>query len=214
MFDAIINLLRVKRTELVGDDKTTIATFFETLPRHPDDPWKDETPVDEVGPVDSWQHYGFASRLPKNAEAVVWEFGQQMFTLASRALAAAKVFGQLGEGDVAIYSIGGNTIRLAASGAVTVMMKGPAGKSIFARLSPKNGGEFHFMDEKGHTAQFDQANGFAVNAGDLDVTFKCKNFQVIGLAANFNVAAFKPTASASIPFSGGPAMLPSPGLFV
>lgn len=208
----LIEIMTVRRTELIGDDANIVSVISDSSDQASEDPVDAGTTEGE--PSEWWQHYGFASRPPKKAQYSTIRLGDSLIAFASRVLEAAKVFGQLGEGDVAIYSIGGNTIRLAASGAVTVMMKGPAGKSIFARLSPKNGGEFHFMNEIGQKVHLTKADGLAIDAADSDVTIKCKDFQVLAQTANFNVAVLKSSATASKPFAGGGADPPSPGLVV
>lgn len=208
----LVDIYTVKRTELIGDDKSVVSVISDSSEQASDDPVDAGTTEGE--PSEWWQHYGFASRPPKAAQFAAIRLGDSLVAFASRVLEAAKVFGQLGDGDVAIYSIGGNTIRLAASGAVTLMMKGPAGKSIFARLSPKNGGEFHFANENNDTVHLTKADGLAINVNDKDVTIRCKNFQVMGQQANLYVGVLKTSATAGVPFAGGPAMPPSPGLVV
>lgn len=207
----LIDILPVKRSDLLGDGKSTIGIFLAEPEHSPDDPIS-PTDSDESPPVDWWQHYGFLSRPPPGAEVFAIRAGAQVFGIASRALAAAGIFGKMSDGDVAIYSIGGNVIRLNANGSLSVLVPTKNGKQFVARIDPKGAGELKVVNGAGMAIEFSEENGLVVNVGQKDVTFACKNFQVVGVATNLNTASTKTWAGASKPMVAGSNT--APGVFV
>ena len=117
ILSGIIDVARIKRTELMGDAKDVIAAFFETPEQDADEGVSES----ESEPVNWWQQYGFVSRPPAGAESLFVRLGKQAFAIASRTLAAAGIFGQLNEGDVAIFSLGKNVLRMNADGSVMLL---------------------------------------------------------------------------------------------
>lgn len=209
-FAGLVDILPIKRTELVGDSQSTLAVFLGFLDQSPDDPIDLGPDAEESASVDWWQHYGLLSRPPSGAEALVLRVGGQTFGLASRMLSAIG-FGKLGEGDVALYTIGGNVIRLNANGSISVLVPTANGKQLVVRLDPKGAGEIKVVNGAGMAMEFSEANGLTVNAGQRDVTIACKNFQVVAQAANLNVATLKTWAGASAPLQ---ASSTAPAVFV
>lgn len=207
---SIWDILKVKRTELVGDSKQPQA-FFEAPEQHPDDKWKEQQEADESAPADTWQHYGFVSRLPKNAEALVMRFGQSAFAIASRALAAAKVFGSLGEGDCAMYTEGGNVLRMNKDGSVTILV--PVGSKQHVFNIGKDG--LKFVTAGGIAFEVSDKNGFCVNAGSKDVTIATTgNVQHVAAQQIDEVGVHSLCAKASKPLLGGAATPAAPNVFV
>jgi len=196
----LVDILPVKRSDLIGDNQSTIGVFLSEPERSPDDPIKPDS--DESAPIDWWQHYGFLSRPPANAEVLALRVGAQVFGIASRALASVAAFGKMGEGDVALYSIGGNLIRLQANGAINVLVPTKNGKQLVVRLDPKGADEIKIVNGAGMAIEFSEENGLVVNAGQKDVTFACRNFQVIGAATNLNTASVKLGVSGAKPLVG------------
>lgn len=187
----LIDILPIKRTELIGNAKNVIGVFLKSPDPSPGDPIDLGPDADESAPVDWWQHYGFLSRPPADAETLALRVGSQVFGIASRALAAAGVFGKMSEGDVAVYSIGGNVIRLNANGSISVLVPTANGKQLVARFDPKGAGEIKIVNGAGMAIEMSEASGVVINAGQKDVTIACKNFQVIGTATNLNTASVK-----------------------
>jgi hypothetical protein len=206
MFD----IRKVKRTDLLGNAKNIIATFFEEPKRNPKDPWVDQTPIDESEPADSWQDYGFISRLPAGAEALVYRFGQSLYTIASRALAAATVFGKMKEGDVAIYSIGGNVIRVNADGSVTILAPDGKNNMVFS-MSPKRHA-ITLMTAGGRGIIISDDDGITIHGGDKEVTtYSQKAIQNIAPEMNdmvgthsLHVGAKRPLNAATVAAGGAP----------
>lgn len=64
------------------------------------------------GRAENWQHYGFASRMPKPepgkraAQVILLRTGDYDIALASQDLRGLELYGELGYGEVAIYSAG------------------------------------------------------------------------------------------------------------
>ena len=192
---SIFDVLRVKRTELIGDAKSVISAFFKTPDADSTDPIQLKPGEDETAPVDWWQHYGFVSRPPKDAEALLARFGANIFAVASRLLAAASVYGKLSEGDVALFSIGGNTIRLNADGAVSILVKSESGNMSVIRLSPGSGEEkganLKVLVDPGLVFEMSKENGIVMNAGDKDVTIAGKAVNITAMQLNNNVGLNK-----------------------
>jgi hypothetical protein len=198
----MLDVLPIKRTELVGDNQSTLSVFLDFITPTSADPIDLGPDAEESAPIDWWQHYGFLSRPPSKAEALVLRVGGQTFGIASRMLSAFG-FGKLGEGDVAMYSIAGNVIRLNANGSISVLAPTDNGKQLVVRLDPKGAGEIKAVNGAGMSIEFSETAGLCVNVGQKDVTFACKNFQVVAAAANLNVGTLKTWAGASKPMVAG-----------
>jgi hypothetical protein len=205
---SLFEILTVKRTDLEGDDKSTIVAYLEQLAAAAGDPL-DPQDCDESSPVDWWQHYGFISRPPVGAEAFIARVGANAIALASRAIAALGVFGKMSDGDVALYSIGGNVIRLNANGSVSVLVKTANGKQWVARIDPKGGGSLKVLNGSGMAIEFSDEQGFVLNAGSKDITLACGTFQVLAGQANMNVGSIKLHAAAAKPMVAGANTAPS-----
>lgn len=199
---SILDILKVKRTEMIGDAKNVVQAFFEAPKQATEDTWTEQQESDESAPVDTWQHYGFVSRLPKGAEALVMRFGQSAYAIASRALTAAKVFGSLGEGDVALYTSGGNVVRLNTDGSITMLS--PSGSKQHVLHINKDG--LKFVTAHGIAFEISDKNGFYVNAGDKDITLATTgNVQHVAKQQLDHVGVHYLHAGAKLPMAGGAA---------
>jgi len=184
----------IKRTELVGDAKSTIAVFFEALTRAPGDPLGGDQDS-ESAPADWWQHYGFLSRPPVGAEGIFMRLGANVVTIASRALAAAGIFGQMSVGDVAIYSVGKNVLRLNADGSVSLMRLTKSGKHVIAIMT---------KDDKVQVlippaTVFEMTPQGITLKGDTITIAGSKSVQIIGPQLNCAVGVNKLHIGASLP---------------
>lgn len=211
----LFDFLDIARTDLLGDAKDIVGAFFKSPEKDPNDDIPDSAISTETEPAEWWQHYGFASRPPKNAQGLILRAGASFVALASRVLEAAKVFGKLKDGDVAIYSIGGNVLRLNADGSVSLLVPTENGKQIVAHCSNKESGSVKVVIPPGIAIEASDKNGVFVNAGDKDITLAGNKLQLIFSGGVVNESpSFKSWMGATKPFTGGPAMPPSPGLFV
>jgi len=203
----LVDVLPIARTTLRGDDDSTVLAYLESPAHDPQDPVARPADDAENAEVDWWQHYGFASRPPSGAEALVIRAGQQVFGLASRALAALGVFGKLKEGDVALYSMGGNLIRLNANGSISVLVPQKNGKQMVVRLDPE--GTIKGLVAPSYAFEFGK-DGCVINAADKDVTISGKIVTISAQAFINNSPVIKLNAAAALP------LLPTsqnPGVF-
>jgi phage gp45-like len=210
----LFSWLRVKRTEMIGKDSNIVSVFSQTPPRDPQDDAQLPDVNDETEPAEWGEHYGFATRPPADCEHFAIRAGASIVSIASRMLSALAKAGKLSEGDVAIYSIGGNVIRLNANGSISCLVPTSDGKQMVIRLDPKGKGSLKWMNSAGMCIEASEENGIALNAGDKDITLAGKNIQINGMALNNNCPVFKSTITATTPFTGGPLMKPNPGLMV
>jgi len=208
----IFDILTVKRTELLGDAKSVFGVFFNaTGEEDPNDPIK--LSDDETVPSDMWQNYGFISRPPAGAQALIARVGANIFTLASRALAAIKVFGQLAEGDVAMYSEGGNVIRLNKKGDATILIPTESGKQLVVHFSNKGNGSIKAIVPPGIAIEVSEDNGILLNAGEKDVTIAGKQVQIVAQMFVNESGSVKLHKGAVAPFPGGSTSKPMPNVF-
>lgn len=206
--EGLLDVVPIKRTDLVGDTLSTIVAFMKGPTRAPDDPMKPDPDEDESTEIDWWQHYGFASRAPDNSEMLVARLGAQTFALASRFLGATG-FGKLNAGDVALYSMGGCAIRLNGNGSISVLAPDKRGKQMLARFDPK--GEITMALGNGFVVQLSEEKGFVVNVPGKDVTIAGRNITIVGQALNNACPVFKANAAASAPLNASSV---NPGMFV
>lgn len=211
----LFDILRVKRTELAGDAKTTILTYFQTPKKHPGDKWQDDSATDESEPVNAWQHYGFISRLPKGAEALVLRWGENTFEMASRIIAAAKVFGQLAEGDVAMFAVPGNMIKLGADGSIVFRVPTDSNQDMVLAFSGKKGGSVKLYIPNGPCCEWSAEKGICQNAGTKPVTFAttdniqhvCKQQLDLCSVHQLTATGVRPLNAATVAAGGNPAVL-------
>jgi phage gp45-like len=211
---ALFDVLTVKRSELLGDVKATIGLFMESSRgEDPDDPI--ELADDESAPVDLWQHYGFLSRPPPKSQSLVARVGANVFAIATRAVSAIKVFGQLGEGDVAVYSAGGNVIRLNHDGSISVIVPTEGGDQVVAQISHKGKGAIRAVVPPGLAFEMSEKNGITLNAGDKDVTIAGKQVQIVAQQFVNASGVVKLHAGAMIPIMvGGTGAIPIPNVYI
>lgn len=208
----LFQILDVKRSELVGKAKDIVVAYFDEPDRDP----ADDVPVtnDETEPAEWWTPYGLYGRPPDGSTSFVVRAGATFAALASRVVGIGDVVGKLAAGDVALWSVGRNVLRLNASGSVSLLVRTENGKQVVVNVSPKGSGEIKVVTGAGMSFELSEANGLAVNVGQKDVTFACRNFQVVGQSANLNVASTRLHMAASTPFAGGGTMPPAPGVFL
>lgn len=193
---SVFDIVRVRRTELTGAAKSVISAFAKV-----DTDGDTDAPegVDESAPFDWWQQYGFISRPPEDSESLIVRVGANVFGLASRALASAKAFGQLSAGDVALYSLGGALLKLAVTGAVTLLV--PAGnKQTVVHISNKDG-SIKGVVPPGLAFEISPKNGIMFNAGNADVTIAGANIQLVGQQLNINCGVVKTHMAATVPLA-------------
>ena len=175
----LVEVLPISRSDTEGDDGGTVVAYANLAADDPDDPIQLAPDEKESTGLNWWQHYGFLSRPPAGSEALVMRIGAQAFAIASRALAASGMFGKMSDGDVAMFSVGGNVIRVNANRSISVLVPTDNGKQMVARFDPKKGGSFKMLTGDGLAMEFSKENGFVVNAGTANITFATQGtFQV------------------------------------
>jgi phage gp45-like len=210
-FGSLLEVLTVKRTELIGKLGTIVSVFAETPEKDPDDP--SGVVADEISePSEWWQHYGFVSRPPDGAEYLTLRVGATIVAFASRALAFADAYGKLGKGDVGLYSVGKNTLRLAAGGSISMLVPDARGKQIVFRIDPQ--GSFKVMLGNGFFLELSEENGFAVSTPDKNVNLAGKDIIVTGNSLINNSGVLQTTRTAGLPLATGPITKPNPGLLI
>lgn len=213
--EELFDIVRVKRTELVGNAKNVISTYFEVPKRHPGDQWQAESATDETEPANSWQQYGFISRLPAKAEALILRWGENTFTLASRLLVAAKVYGQLAGGDVAMFAAPGNMIKCGADGSISFRVPCDNGRDMMLVMSPKNGGSFKFLIPDGPAIEWSAKQGIYQDAGMKPCTLSTTDKMQFVSAQQLDMcsvhqlhrAGAKPLNAATVAAGGAPQLL-------
>ena len=209
----LFDVAALKRTELVGDLKASIVAFFKAATKKDDFDVDLPADCDESFAVDWWQHYGLASRPPAESESLLARVGSEVYAIASRTLAVAKAYGQLSEGDVALYSIGKNLIKLAKDGALTVLVPAPKNKQTVIHISPKDG-SIKGIVPPGLTFEISPKNGICLNAGDKNITLAGKSIQFIGSSCNINTGSVKLGLTGARPLSAASIVAPVPNIFV
>ena len=217
---SLFDIAKLKRTELLGDLKASISAYFEAPEQIPGSDIELPPDCNESFGVDWWQHYGFASRPVAGSESLIVKIGSEAYAIASRTLAAVKAYGQLGEGDVALYSVGKNLLKLAKEGSMTILVPAPGDKQIVIHISSKDG-SIKGIVPPGLTFEISPKNGICFNAGDKDITLAGKNIQFIGSACNINTGSVKLGLTGARPLgwctagvAGAFASVPTPNIFV
>ena len=213
---SVFDVLKIKRTELIGESKNTISAFLQN-PDNEDDELPPDS--DETAPVDWWQHYGFISRPPEDAETLIARVGANVFGLASRALSAAKAFGKLSVGDVALYTLGGALLKLAAKGSMTFLV--PCGnKQTVVHVSHEDG-SIKGVVPPGLAFEISPKNGILLNAGQGDITLSGGAINIVGNQCNINTGSVKlgmqgvrPLGWCTAGVAGAFASVPVPNIFV
>lgn len=204
MDTSFVDVWRVKRTELAGKAKQWVAAYFAFPDPDPADPV--EVSGDETEPAQWWQHYGFASRPPADAESLVIRAGATFAAIASRVSAA--VYGSLGVGDCAMFTVKGNVLRFNASDASVTLLVPDGSKQWVVNLKPGSKGGLRVVSPQGMTVELSDTNGITLNAGDKPLTLAGKSVQIVAPEATFaagviklGVAAVKPlnTTSGLVP---------------
>jgi len=208
----LVDVLTIKRTELVGVASAIVQAVFSSPERGPDDPMPTGG-SDESEPAEWWQAYGLTSRPPMGSQALVGRFGATIAAFASRAKDAIAVFGKMAVGDVALYTIAGNVLRLNADRSVSLLVPCDNGKQTIVQVHPKDSA-VRILTAGGLTFEMSDKNGIAMNAGAKDVTIAGKNIQFIGTAMNCNVVTNKLNATAGAPLVSGPITKPNPGILI
>lgn len=131
MFD----VLRLARNTAAGVAKDVLAVVLRSPVADPDD--EGAPPETEGEEHEWWQHYGFVSKLPKNADAEVFrlKLGTWAIALASRVVSTIGVYGQLSDGDVGLYSTGKQVLRLNADGSVSLVKLTKSGQHLVVTIT-------------------------------------------------------------------------------
>lgn len=209
-FAGLFDVLAVKRTELVGELKSTIAAYFATSEQAPGDPYV--ATDDETAPVDWWQHYGFVSRPPEGSEALLLRFGANVFAVASRALAAAGIFGQLSAGDVALFSMGKNAIRLNADGSVSLTKQTAGGQLLILTVGKDDSIKGYIPN--GPWFEMSAAKGITFNAGQAPLTLASNvKVQIVAPQLVNAVGVNMLHIAAAKPIACPPGTVPVPNVF-
>jgi len=132
-FAEMYDVLLVARSVFIGKAKDVVAVLLRSPETLPDD---EGAPTEtETEEVEWWQHYGFISRPPVDAEVLKLNLGRFVVGIASRVLATAGVYGQLKDGDVGLYSVGKQVLRLNADGSVSLLKLTKAGKHLVVTIT-------------------------------------------------------------------------------
>lgn len=131
MFD----VLKLARTAVAGVAKNVLTVVLRSPTADPDD--QGAPPETEGEEHEWWQHYGFVSKLPKNADAEVFrlKLGTWAIALASRVVSTIGVYGQLSDGDVGLYSTGKQVLRLNADGSVSLIKLCKSGQHLVVTIT-------------------------------------------------------------------------------
>lgn len=203
---AILDFLTVKRTDLAKADESMTEVYFENPDKDSEDPVKTD---DECGPGEWWQSYGVASRPPTGAQALLLRAGDVMVGIAARVSAAKEIIGLLSPGDVALYSVGKNLIRLNANGSIAVRAKDKKGRDMVAYVDPKGPSVKLVVSDM--ALEVSEENGIVLNAGNRPITLAGMSIQLNGQSLNCNVPVSKLHMGASMPLQ---ATSTAPGVFV
>lgn len=162
--------------------------------------------VGEDGGIDEpaapiWSHYGLAYRPPAPdgadvCQALCQTIGGKRSVTATRDLRAADVHGALNEGDVALWSVGKNMLRLNANGGVSLLLRGDTDASI--GIEPD--GAILFANRWGSMSL--DGDGFKVVTADGGaLVLNSKVFQALAQLGDLEVGALKTHAAASAPLT-------------
>lgn len=206
IWSSIADILPIKRTELFGDAKDTVVAFF-SLPDREDEDTNIPESQDESAAVDWWQHYGFVSRPPEGTEGLILRMGQQAFAIASRMVSAAGILGQLSAGDVAVFSVGKNLIKLGSDGSIAAMRETSAGKKMICIMTKDDAIKFVIPD--GPVFEMSAKNGIVMNAGNKNVTLAGKQVTLNGTQVILNSGCTKLHAAAVTPLISGVITIPN-----
>lgn len=211
MFSELLETMSVKRSELIGKTKGVVSVFFSTDGNAPDD--ESGVDVDEVSePADWWQHYGFASRPPEGTESLVLRAGATVAAFASRVLAGADIFGQLSVGDVALYSLGKNMIRLNADGSISAVKLTKKDKHFIVTITKDD--ELMVVVPDGPWLNMSKDKGVTIHAGAQALTLSSdKSVQIVAPKLACVTGTTSLHAAAARPMTG-PSALAAPNVFV
>lgn len=209
---ALLDVWRVKRTELAGKAKQWVAAYLAFPSPDPDDPI--ESSDVETEPAQWWQHYGFASRPPADAESLVVRAGATFAAIASRVSSA--VYGSLGVGDAAMFTAKGNVLRMNASdGSVTLLV--PDGKKQWVvSIKPGAKGGLRVVTPGAMAVEMSDENGITLNAGNKPLTLASSQMvQIVAPQLVNQCGVVKLHAAAAKPLVGVAALAPgAPNVFI
>lgn len=132
-YSDLFDVLKISRTVLVGKGKNIVALMARSPEPQPgDEGAPSETEGEEV---ESWQHYGFVSKPPKDADMFILRLGRFVASIATRAVDHAKTYGLLSDGDVGLYSVGKQLLRLNADGSSSFLKETKNGEHLLIQIS-------------------------------------------------------------------------------
>lgn len=155
--------------------------------------------------ADIWSDYGFAYRPAapdaKGATQVVADFvAGRWSVIASRDTRGADIYGALNEGDVAVWSIGKNAVRLNADGSISLFKQGA---TVDSAVAIGDDGAITLLNEWG-VVQLG-SDGFSVTlASGQMLSLGPDGFNVSAPSAGLSVGAFSFGAGASTPLAVTP----------
>lgn len=208
----LVDVWKVKRTELAGKAKDLVSVIFAIPERDPEDTAPLPDTSGETEPASWWQHYGFASRPPANAESLVIRAGATFAAIASRVVGG--LYGKLGVGDVAMWSTGGAILRLNADASVTLLVPS-GGKQWVVSLQPGPKGGLRIISPRGMAVEMSDTNGISLNSADLPLTLAGKKIQIVGQEVIINGGAVKLGMKGAVPLVGVGSLTPgAPNVFI
>ncbi|MFA4900973.1 MAG: hypothetical protein WC563_15750 [Brevundimonas sp.] len=212
LFDFVV----CKRTELAGKLQDRVVAFYQ----NPDPPPQSESTGNptsrESSPMEVWQHYGFVSRPPADAELFRTTVGSNTLITASRSSAAKNVYGKLSEGDCALFTDAGNMLKLGRDGTASLLIPTDSGKDMILHFSPKDGGSVKFVIPSGPSIELSAKNGVYINAGLKTMTLAAAEaIQCIGSKFVNACGVFMTHIAAKLPLVGVAALTPgAPNVFI
>lgn len=214
--NGLVDFVAVKRTELAGKAENRVVAVIQ----NDDPPPQDDAPPNptalESSPLEVWQHYGFVSRPPKDAEALKVTVGSNVIFLAERSTSAKAAYGKLSEGDCALFTDAGNMLKLGMDGTVSLLIPTDAGKDMILHFSPKDGGSVKFVIPNGPSIEVSAKNGININASLKELTLaSVAAIQAVGKQFVNACGVFKTNIAAKVPLVGVAALTPgAPNVFI
>jgi hypothetical protein len=165
-----------------------------------------------------WSHYGLAYRPPApddkhTCQALTLPLAGRRAVVATRDTRAADAAGALNEGDVALWSVGKNAVRVNADGSMALLLQG---ESTDAMISIEKNGAIILRNEWGQLElgpkgfQVLTTDGASIVAGQGKCQMMAPQCLIAGGSVGLGVAPTTPLTFA--PASGVPK--PSPSIFV
>lgn len=132
-FASMFDVLEIVRTTMIGTARNVVGFVVRSPAPLPDD---EGAPAEtESEDVEAWTPYGFVSKPPPGAEAFVLRLGRFVVSIASRVVETASVYGLLNDGDVGLYSVGKQVLRLNKDGSTTFLKTTASGEHLVITIT-------------------------------------------------------------------------------